>query len=256
MHHYQPTSESNLYIVDKPVGWTPLQALEELRRMENLPAEIPLTYAGRLDPMAEGLLLVLAGPRVHEKDAFLRLDKQYRVTALLGITTDSYDLLGLPSIPPGQSWSILNNSEQFLSRTLASFVGATTLPLPAFSSPPQQGKPLFWWKRNKPDQANLPMRTTDIYSITDIATGSVSANELSAYIHSTIPHIHGDFRQTEIVKSWETVLRDQRFTTTSFTVHCQSGTYIRSLVHELGRRLKTGACVYTLRRTAVGQYTF
>lgn len=253
MHYFQ--SEPNLFCVDKPVGWTPLQALEELRRREQVSTDTPLTYAGRLDPMAEGLLLVLAGTRVHEKDAFLKLDKQYRVTALLGITTDSYDLLGLPSIPPGQSWSILNNSEQSLSRILASFVGTTTLPLPAFSSPPVQGKPLFWWKRNTPNGIESPLRTTRIHAITDVQTDTLSAHELSLYIHDVIPSVQGDFRQTEIITQWDTLLQNQQFTTASFTVHSESGTYIRSLVHELGKRLGTGACVYTLRRTAVGPYT-
>lgn len=251
MNYFQ--TEQNLFCVDKPVGWTPLRALEELRRMEYLPKETPLTYAGRLDPMAEGLLLVLAGTRVHEKDAFLKLDKQYRVTVILGIGTDSHDLLGLPN--SGQPWAILNNLEQLLPRTLQAFVGPLTLPLPAFSSPPVQGKPLFWWKRNMPNHIKQPMRTTQIHAITDVHTGSLSARELSLYIHEVVPGVQGDFRQTEIIKQWDTLLHNQQFITASFTVRSESGTYIRSLVHELGQRLGTSACVHTLRRTAVGPYT-
>lgn len=253
MQYFQP--EPNLFCVDKPVGWTPLQVLEELRRIEQIPAETPVTYAGRLDPMAEGLLLVLAGPRVHEKDTFLKLDKQYRVTAILGIETDSHDLLGLPTPNPEQSWAILDNSEQLLSRTLASFVGAIALPLPAFSSPPVQGKPLFWWKRNRPDHMEQPVRATQIHAITDVHTSSLSAHELLYYIRGIIPNVHGDFRQAEISTAWDSALKDQQLTTVSCTIHCESGTYIRSLVHELGQRLGAGACVYTLRRTAVGPYT-
>ncbi len=39
-----------------------------------------------------------------------------------------------------------------------------------------------------------------------------------------------------------------------FTSHVSSGTYIRSLVEDLGRELKTGAWMSDLRRTTVGLY--
>lgn len=253
MHYFQ--TEPNVFCLDKPVGWTPLQALEELRKREQVSTDTPLTYAGRLDPMAEGLLLVLAGSRVHEKNAFLKLDKQYSVTALVGVETDSYDLLGLPILTQGQLDAKTDNTERTLSHTLQSFVGPLTLRLPDFSSPPQQGKPLFWWKRNKPDELEPTVRTTRIHAITNVQTDTISAADLSAYVHKIIPQVHGDFRQTDIVAKWESILRDQQFTTVTCTVNCESGTYIRSLIHELGKRLGTGACVYTLRRTSVGPYT-
>jgi tRNA pseudouridine55 synthase len=41
----------------------------------------------------------------------------------------------------------------------------------------------------------------------------------------------------------------------AFEAACSSGTYIRSLAHDLGRRLGCGAHLYELRRTASGPYT-
>ena len=40
----------------------------------------------------------------------------------------------------------------------------------------------------------------------------------------------------------------------SFLVKCQKGTYIRSLVHDFGKRLAAGAYLHALRRTAIGSY--
>lgn len=37
-------------------------------------------------------------------------------------------------------------------------------------------------------------------------------------------------------------------------VKCSSGTYIRSLVHDIGQNLKQGAVMYELRRTKIGEY--
>jgi tRNA pseudouridine55 synthase len=38
-------------------------------------------------------------------------------------------------------------------------------------------------------------------------------------------------------------------------VRCSKGTYIRSLVHDIGARLNSGACLISLRRTAIGSNT-
>jgi tRNA pseudouridine55 synthase len=43
--------------------------------------------------------------------------------------------------------------------------------------------------------------------------------------------------------------------TVVFRVHCSKGTYIRSLVHDLGARLGTGAHLSALRRLASGEFT-
>ena len=40
-----------------------------------------------------------------------------------------------------------------------------------------------------------------------------------------------------------------------FHVRCSKGTYIRSLAHDFGKALETGAHLSQLRRTAIGAYT-
>jgi len=37
-------------------------------------------------------------------------------------------------------------------------------------------------------------------------------------------------------------------------IKCSSGTFVRSLAHELGEKLKTGGILVSLVRTAVGEY--
>lgn len=246
----------NVFGIYKPAGYTPLQTLEIFRAQKHIPVDISLTYAGRLDPMAEGLLLMLAGEAVHRKDEFLKLDKTYVVTALLGVETDSLDLLGMPRpITPHPTSPILGKGE--IRRVLGSYVGEVTLPLPLYSSPPVDGKPLFQHAQQNSLQAqNTPTRTTTIYSCTLDTLGTVHSNALLTYLHTTSSSIHGDFRQTDILRAWETLLATQTtFQTITCTVRCSSGTYMRSLVQDLGVRLGTGACVYKLVRTRVGPYT-
>lgn len=249
--------EPNLFGLYKPAGSTPLQALEELKKIEPDLAKMPLTYAGRLDPMAEGLLMVLAGDAVHKKDEYLKLDKEYVVTALLGMETDSFDLLGVPLMQHTPA-----TKENELAIVLQSYIGITTLPLPPYSSPPYKGKPLFWWARQRlMNNADTPVRESTMHSITSPVMGTITGADLLNYITTTIAKVKGDFRQGEILQAWRQVLPpppdkapEARYVTVAFSVQCASGTYIRALVHDLGKKLGTGACVYTLARTQVGPY--
>ena len=81
-----------IHLVNKKEGETPLAALERLCRDHGIYEKV--TYAGRLDPMASGLLLVLSGDDVYKKDSMLEHTKTYDFTILLGVATDTGDILG------------------------------------------------------------------------------------------------------------------------------------------------------------------
>jgi tRNA pseudouridine55 synthase len=86
---------NSLLILNKYVGETPLACMERFRAEHPEYEGVKMTYAGRLDPIASGVLLVLTGGRVHEKESYLGLPKTYECTALLGVATDTYDVLGM-----------------------------------------------------------------------------------------------------------------------------------------------------------------
>jgi hypothetical protein len=80
----------------KKIAETPLQALKRLRRRRPELADARLSYAGRLDPMACGILPVLVGEENDRRENFLGRDKTYVFTVLFGVATDTFDLLGIP----------------------------------------------------------------------------------------------------------------------------------------------------------------
>lgn len=81
-------------VLNKKEGETPLQALESFRIKHKEYKDIKMTYAGRLDPMASGVLVVLAGEETKNKEKYLNLDKEYDFEILFGFATDTYDILG------------------------------------------------------------------------------------------------------------------------------------------------------------------
>ncbi len=58
--------------------------------------------------------------------------------------------------------------------------------------------------------------------------------------------------RTVLIKKFEVM--DYVWPEVSFRVECGSGTYVRSLVHDLGQNLGVGAYVLELRRTKVGDF--
>jgi tRNA pseudouridine(55) synthase len=245
--------EPGVWGVWKPPGHTPLQAIHALKKLRPELKDEPATYAGRLDPMAEGLLLVLTGSAVHRKPEFLALKKTYTAEILFGFETDSFDLLGLPV----QSTAPAPTATQ-VRAALKQFVGSPNLPLPPYSSPPYQGKPLFEHARNgSMTLQTTPTRPMRVHSaqLTGELT-SMHSTELSAHIEEKIARVSGDFRQAEIVAAWKRILDGNKtqFPIASIAFQVGSGTYIRSLAYSLGKALGTRACLYSLVRTSVGKY--
>jgi len=61
-------------------------------------------------------------------------------------------------------------------------------------------------------------------------------------------------RPTKKVDVTELEILDYNFPTLKFRVTCSSGTYIRSLAHDIGQDLGCGAYLTELRRTRIGEY--
>ena len=126
-------------VLNKRSGVTPLHELTELKRTRPELRQTPLTYAGRLDPMASGKLLVLVGDECKKRSLYDGLDKEYEFELLLGVKSDTGDILGLASATGVH----VDVSEDALTAALRSSVGVRVFPYPPFSSKTVQGKPLF-----------------------------------------------------------------------------------------------------------------
>ena len=54
-----------------------------------------VTYAGRLDPLAYGLVIILTDEDVHKRDEFTGKNKIYQFNVIHGIQTDTFDIMGM-----------------------------------------------------------------------------------------------------------------------------------------------------------------
>jgi tRNA pseudouridine55 synthase len=236
-------------LIYKEVGETPLEALERFRASRVDLVSIPMTYAGRLDPLAEGKLLILMGDECKDKERYLGLDKEYEVRIVFGISTDTHDALGLPSAVHSDGL----NPGTLTSLDVSKYVGRFTQEYPAFSSKTVNGIQLHKLARNGELPEEMPSKEVEIYSIELIESSTIRAGDLKAMIISHIDKVRGDFRQEEIKKRWNETFTDpsQLFECIKIRVSSSSGTYMRSLTDRIGIDMGTGAFAISIKRTKI-----
>lgn len=234
----------------KEIGETPLEALKHFKSTHPKYKDEPMTYAGRLDPMAEGLLLVLSGTELKDKDKYQKLKKTYIADILFGIESDTQDILGLIK-DGGKS----NVSKEQIRSVINQISGNIEIELPHYASYKIRGKPLFWWARqNRIKEIEIPKRTITVSS-SFISLKTENGKEIKNKATKKITLVQGDFRQNEIISLWNTIDVKKNYIIAKVKFECSSGTYIRSLVSIIGKKLKTPTLLFHLKRTEVGDYS-
>lgn len=218
--------EQELLLIDKPKGITSFDVIRRLRRIysdSHQGAKAPkLGHAGTLDPLATGLMLLGVGQGTKKLGELTKLDKEYIAEVRFGETRTTGDLEG----DIVEECSVDDTAQQLetkLAPVLWQFTGTQTLPVSAYSAIKVDGVPMY--KRARKAEItgdtviDIPMRDMTVYEVqlVDIETGN-----------------------------------DRAVATIRFKV--ASGTYIRSLAEELGRRIGYPATLQNLRRTMVGEY--
>lgn len=240
----------------KKLGETPLACLDAFRKVRSEYKDAVLSYAGRLDPMAEGVMLVMVGEENKEREKYLGLDKEYECEVLLGVSTDTYDVLGrIGEVVPAPVSTLARAS---IESHLASFVGEYTQKYPPFSSKTVNGKPLFQLAKDGGLQEDdIPSRKVEVYGIELLSVENISTKILEARILQNISLVRGDFRQEEINGDWRRFFEvrslEEKFPIIKIKVSCGSGTYIRSIANELGKKLGVPALALSILRTKVGE---
>lgn len=243
-------SADGVYLIAKQVGESMGQLVERFRSDKGLGTEVSITFAGRLDPLAEGLCVLLVGSFVHEKEKYLAYDKTYTGTFVTGIATDTYDIAGMPKLH-----SEVMSREEML-REIKNWKTCTEQLYPMYSSKPVDGKPLWMWARDgELPPGGVPSHAISVSESKGEYVGSIALDELRGQVSDLLEKFPAGFRQDEIRVAWESLGAIGSFGIFKFEVIVSSGTYVRGLVHVLGERSAAGAALKTLIRTRIGPFS-
>ncbi|MBP9802800.1 MAG: hypothetical protein KBD14_00630 [Candidatus Pacebacteria bacterium] len=242
------------YLINKKIGETPLEALEVFRNKKKIDPQVPMTYAGRLDPMASGLLLILVGEECKNKEKYLGLDKEYEFQVLFGFSTDTYDILGKVTKVSPLQFFLKEDLEKLIKKILKNFKGKIIQKYPIYSSKTVDGKPLFTYARSEKD-VEIPEREVNIKSLKFLNLKKVSSQKILKDIEGRIAKVKGDFRQKDILKIWQKNLKKKNnFYIGYFKVRCSSGTYVRSIANTLGENIIMPTLAFNIKRVKVGKF--
>jgi tRNA pseudouridine55 synthase len=211
----------NILLIDKPKGMTSFGVVARVRRILGVKKA---GHAGTLDPLATGLMLVGVGAGTKALTSLVKLDKEYIAEILIGQRRSTGDMEGVV-LKECEVAEIF--SEEKISATLATLTGNITLPVSAYSAIKVDGVPMYKRARAAEKKGELA---------DDVPARVMRVNEIELLASDSIIY---DSKKFQLV-------------TVCFVVG--SGTYIRSLAEEFGRRLGYPATLYNLRRTQVGEF--
>ncbi len=236
------------------MGETPRECILRYKTENPALRALAMTYAGRLDPMAEGLLLVVSGEALGQKEKYLNLPKKYRFEILWEFESDTLDILGLPK---SDDISIFPNVAE-VEEKIKNSAGKFEQSYPAFSSQPVDGKPLIQWAREgRIGEIKIPRHEVEIFSAEYLSRRFEKGSDLIQTVQSRIAKVSGDFRQEKILREWKNVLMlnlDRQYAVDTIDIFVSGGFYVRQFVADLAGSLAAHALTFHILRTAVGEY--
>ncbi len=219
-------SLNGLILIDKKEGMTSHDVVFSLRKILK---DKQVGHIGTLDPMAEGLLVCLVGESVKLSDYLMGSDKTYRLTLKLGLDTDTWDITG----------KTLNTSDNVVTGSaieaaIFSLMGDQKLSIPMYSAKKVDGKKLYEVARKSSAiLAPLPSQESDSF-------------------RTTGAEFEGPAKE---MKFWDLKMASIRYPYVSLEFQCSKGSFVRSWVYALGKKLGVGAALSKLERLAIGEYS-
>lgn len=172
-------------------------------------------HAGTLDPLATGLLIVLVSREFTKKQDQFMKQDKEYLCEAQ---------LGIETDTYDIQGKVIRESspeitQDVLEKILDKFMGKIIQTVPAFSAVKVKGEKLYnKARKGEIEKKDLPSREVEIKRLELV-----------------------DFNDSQ-----------QKF---SLIIECSSGTYIRSLVHDMGQEIGVGATITSLRRTKIGSYS-
>ncbi len=248
--------ESGVLLVNKPSGMSSHDVVGWVRRETGIRK---VGHAGTLDPLADGLLIVLVGrDATREQDSFMGLPKVYEGVVVFGVSSESEDAEGPLSL--NADFEKLHAlTPQTISAAFTQFIGTTEQIPPLYSAIQVGGKRLYKAARSgTADEIKIPTRTIIIDNIELLNFSPLSASatpkKIAALLASAPPEDLKHRERYHWYAQRSTELQ-QLLPTARIRVHCQKGVYIRSLARDLGTALHTTAFLGNLTRTHIGDYS-
>lgn len=222
---------------DKKIGETMDELIRRFRQEYFIDDKIKVAYAGRLDPLAFGKIILLTDKDIYEKEKYCGKDKTYTTWIVHDIQTDTYDIMG--KIVNNKNWEPFYNGVENIEYE-------QQYPMYSSINVIQDGirKPLWYYEKNNIKVKNMPSKKVKLISSEKIYEDIISSIELFRIINDRIYKVKKDtYRQDEIITLWKDKLEENKnYTISKWRFTITSGGYIRYLAN------KMNGCCFDIER--------
>lgn len=202
---------NGVLVIDKEKGMTSADVVYHLRKILHIKK---IGHAGTLDPDVTGVLPVAIGQATKLIELMHTQNKRYIGQGILGFATDSYDTSGKITANKKIRAEITSTE---IKDAMQEFVGQIEQVPPIYSAVKVKGKHLYEYARAG-IEVERPKRQVEILAYNLV-------NE-------------------------PTFDKEKGQETFDFEIECSKGTYVRSLINDLGSKLKVPAVMKCLCRTS------
>ena len=225
----------------KESGITINQFMNKVRTKLNLPTGTKIAYAGRLDPMARGIVPILINDECKKMNLYTSQDKIYHVKVIVGIQTDSDDVLGIiqKNLSQGQNVQkiieIYNNIFNVSNLTIEQRFH--------YFSTKEINK-----RRRKINEPTS--HTVKLYNSTILSSGTLNKDEWVDTINKLIATIDEtkNFRQKEIIEQWVINKTGGVIEYIELELNVSSGFFVRQYIRDLSNTLNIPLMCYDIHR--------
>ena len=201
-----------------------------------------ISYIGRLDPLASGIIIYLEGDELKDRDKYMNMDKTYKFNLVIGISTDTGDCLGM--IRKIQSVNTINMTR--LLEVFSQFLGEYEQRYPIYSAYQihKNGvkKPLWYFAKNgiELEESEIPKHIIKIYNLEQDAKPMFSIRNMNYFKEQVILIPDGlELRKEEVLSQYNEYKETDKIRLIGIPMLAKvsSGTYIRQLCADIGDRL-------------------
>lgn len=205
--------DSGILLIDKRKGFTSQKIDTIVKKTKNYKK---VGHLGTLDPLAEGLLVLLINDATKYAKYFSEDNKSYMFTLILGMTSDSLDRETEITYKKSCDY---RGKEAELDEVLLAFIGENIQQVPLYSAVKVEGEALYKYARRNKD-VELPYRPSELYSIKRISD----------------IRIEDDYSLVDI------------------EINVSKGFYVRELARQIGDKINMPSMCEYIKRTSVGVF--
>ena len=214
-----------------------------------------IAFCNKLDPMARGIITILTDEDTKQMEDFMKHGKTYEVKFIIGITTDTDDILGMIENNDMKDKddvnTILEHFNEFPMKYDQQYHRYSSF-VPPERNDKNKRMPMWWWSQHGYTIHNVKTKEITFHKKEITSVTDINGSELKDLMLFNINKLKSDdFRKKDILNQWNEYSFKDSYIQLDCTLSVSSGFYVRQFIRDLSIRLNTRLLVTDIHRVNI-----